>query len=182
MLLVSNKGKRYRHPMESPSYWLGSVTPVAPPTEANPTLKTLMYAAAVTGGWSGVISLIVYAIARAVGVPFEVLTPNADAPHSIFWPLVVLAPLVAAVIGALIGAVFLGRKHARRIVFWGGTVIALVSCVSPIVQPADVVWSTRILLLFMHVITWFLVVPQLARIVGDSEPGMSMVRSTADVG
>lgn len=181
MLLVSNKGKRYRHPMESPSYWLGSVTPVAPPAEANPTLKSLLYAAAVTGSWSGVISLIVYAIARAVGVPFEVLTPIDAAPRGVFWPLVLFAPLIAAVVGALVSSIFLGRKHARRIVFWGGTVIALASCVSPIMQPAEVVWSTRILLVLMHVITWFLVVPQLARIVGDSEPGMSMARAPADV-
>jgi hypothetical protein len=33
------------------------------------------------------------------------------------------------------------------------------------------------LLIVMHVITWFLVVPQLARIVGDSEPRNSETRN-----
>jgi hypothetical protein len=56
-----------------------------------------------------------------------------------------------------------------------GTAVALLSCASPLLQPDDVIWSTRIWLLVPHVITWFLVVPQIARIVGDSEPGMYAV-------
>ncbi|MFZ8980144.1 MAG: hypothetical protein ACO21P_12000, partial [Candidatus Nanopelagicales bacterium] len=78
----------------------------------------------------------------------------------------------AAVVGALLAAIMLGRRHARRIVFWAGTGIAVLTCAIPLVQPDDVLWSTRIWLLIPHVITWFLVVPQIARIVGDSEPGM----------
>lgn len=169
-------------PMDTPSYWLGSVTPVAPPTEANPTLKSLLYAAAVTGGWSGLICLVVYGIARAFGVPFQVISPVSPTPETVSWFLVLLSPVIAAAIGALLCALLLGRKHARRIAFWAGTVIALASCASPLMQPADVDWPTRILLIVFHVITWFLVVPQLARIVGDAEPGMSMARRTADEG
>jgi hypothetical protein len=54
--------------------------------------------------------------------------------------------------------------------------LALVSLSGPLLQPSDIGWSTRILLALMHVITWLLVVPQLARIVRDSEPGRSMDR------
>jgi hypothetical protein len=43
-------------------------------------------------------------------------------------------------------------------------------------QPSSVLWSTRIWLLVMHVIAWFLIVPQLARVAGDSEPTASEVR------
>lgn len=164
--------------MSAPSYWLASVTPVPPPAEANPTMRTLLYAAVVTGSWSGVLSLIVYGIARAAGVPFDVNSPLAPIPPQVSWLLVLLAPLAAAVIGALLSTLLLGRKHARRIVFWFGTLVAIALCIYPIIQPATTLWSTRIVLVSFHVITWFLVVPQLARIVGDSEPGMSMARGT----
>jgi hypothetical protein len=45
-----------------------------------------------------------------------------------------------------------------------------------VVQPADVALSTLIWLTVFHVITWLLVVPQIARIIGDTEPGMHAER------
>jgi len=118
------------------------------------------------------LSLALYGVGRLLGVPFEVARPGSDALQVVPWFLMLLVPLLAAVVGALLAAIMLGRRHARRIVFWVGTAIAVLSCASPLLQPADVLWSTRIWLLIPHAITWFLVVPQIARIVGDSEPGM----------
>ena len=156
--------------------WADSVTPVPPPAEAVPHTSTLLYAGVVTGSWSGLLSLLVYGIGRLLGVPFEVFRPGSETLEVVPWLLVLLVPLLAALGGALLAAIALGRRHARRIVFWAGTALALLSCVNPLVQPAEVLWSSRIWLLIPHVITWFLVVPQLARIVGDSEPGMFAVR------
>ena len=156
--------------------WADSVTPIPPPAEAVPHTSTLLYAGVVTGSWSGLLSLLVYGIGRLLGVPFEVFRPGSDTLEVVPWLLVLLVPLIAALGGALLAAIALGRRHARRIVFWAGTLLALLSCVNPLVQPAEVLWSSRIWLLIPHVITWFLVVPQLARIVGDSEPGMFAVR------
>lgn len=152
--------------------WADSVTPVPPPAGSVPHTSTLVYAGVVTGAWSGLLSLCLYGVGRLLGVPFEVARPGAEGLQVVPWFLMLLMPLLAAVVGALLSALMLGRRHARRIVFWAGTVIAVLSCVSPLVQPADVLWSTRVWLLVPHVITWFLVVPQIARIVGDSEPGM----------
>ena len=152
--------------------WADSVTPVPPPASAVPHTSNLVYAGVVTGAWSGLLSLALYGVGRLLGVPFEVVRPGSDSLQVVPWFLMLLAPLLAAVVGALLAAIMLGRRHARRIVFWGGTAIALMSCASPLLQPADVPWSTRIWLVIPHVITWFLVVPQIARIVGDSEPGM----------
>jgi len=154
------------------SPWADSVTPVPPPASAVPHTSNLLYAGVVTGSWSGLLSLAIYGLGRLLGVPFEVIRPGSDALQVVPWFLMLLAPLLAAVVGALLAALMLGRRHARRIVFWGGTLIAVLSCASPLMQPADVPWSTRIWLLIPHVVTWFLVVPQIARIVGDSEPGM----------
>ena len=50
----------------------------------------------------------------------------------------------------------LRQPHAQRIVFWAGTAIAVLSCASPLLQPADVLWSTRIWLLIPHIIILWL--------------------------
>lgn len=161
--------------MDAP--WVGSKTPVAPPRAANPALRNLVYAGVVTGAWSGVLCLLVYGIARLAGVPFEIAPGGQGDLTMVPWPVVLLLPVVAALIGALLAALLRGRNHAGRIVYWAGTALAFVTCAAPVNQPAEVPWSTRILLVLMHVITWFLVVPQLARIVGDSEPRASVERS-----
>ena len=162
-------------PVSAP--WADSVTPVPPPASAVPHTSNLVYAGVVTGAWSGLISLAIYGLGRLLGVPFEVARPGSDALQVVPWFLMLLVPLFAALVGALLSAILLGRRHARRIVFWVGTAIAVLSCASPLMQPDDVIWSTRIWLLIPHVVTWFLVVPQIARIVGDSEPGMYAAES-----
>ena len=181
MLPIGSPRKRTLEPAEAPightvapvsAPWADSVTPVPPPASAVPRTSNLVYAGVVTGAWSGLLSLVVYGVGRLLGVPFEVMRPGSDSLQVVPWFLMLLMPLLAAVVGALLAALMLGRRHARRVVFWVGTAIAVLSCVSPLAQPAEVLWSTRIWLLVPHVITWFLVVPQIARIVGDSEPGM----------
>lgn len=154
--------------------WSTSVTPVAPPRAANPRLRFLLYAGTVTGIWSGLLCLLVFGIGLLANVSFVVEQPDGSmAP--IQWFSVLLLPLVIALVAALLASLVRGGAHAGRIVFWLGTVIALVSAIGPLAQPIG--WSSRILLLLMHAITWGLVVPQLARIVGDSEPGASVDRS-----
>jgi hypothetical protein len=151
--------------------WADSVTPVPPPASAVPHTSNLVYAGVVTGAWAGVLSLLIYAVGRLLGVPFEVARPGSDDLQVVPWFVILLVPLLAAVVGSLLAALALGRRHARRVVFWVGTAVAALSCFSPLVQPGDVIWSTRIWLLVAHLVTWVLVVPQIARIVGDSEPG-----------
>ncbi len=159
-----------------PAPWLTSVTPVGPPTSANPRVRFLLYAGLVTGIWSGIACLIVYGIGRATGVPFVVASAGA-APKPVTWLAVLLFPIAAGLVFALIGSLLRGRRRAGRITYWLGTVLAVISLAGPLLQPADVDWGSRILLALMHVITWFLVVPQVARIVSDSEPGHSVVRA-----
>ncbi|CAB4909536.1 MAG: hypothetical protein F2923_02875 [Actinobacteria bacterium] len=156
--------------------WLRSVTPIAPPAAENPTWRFLVYAGIVTGAWSGLLSLVIYAIGRVCGVPFMASQGQGDSVGQILWLAPLLIPVLVAIVGALLSVLVLGRNHARHIVFWSGSLVALISIAGPVMQPDAVLWSTRILLLCMHAITWFLVVPQLARIVGDSEPQASEVR------
>jgi len=159
--------------------WEFSVTPIAPPTSANPRLRQLAYAGLVTGLWSGLLCLIIFAICRLVGVPFLLAVGGgpggfANPSLNLAWFEVLLVPLAVALVGALGSWFLLGRRYAQRMVFWVGTAIAVASLAGPINQPASVPWTARVALILMHVVTWFLVVPQLARIVGDSEPGASV--------
>ena len=103
----------------------------------------------------------------------------AQPAQQVTWLAVLFFPIVIALVVALVSALLRGRSHAGAIVMWVFTGLAVVSLWGPLVQPADVAWSSRILLAVMHVITWFLVVPQIARIVRDSEPGRSLDRSGA---
>lgn len=156
--------------------WLESKTPVGPPRAASPTVRQLLYAAVVTGAWSGLLSLLVYAIARLTGMDFVVTRGGDAVPEPVRWIAVLLVPLAAAIVFALLASLVRGWRGAGRITLWGGTLLALASLWIPLDQPATVGWATRIVLALMHVITWFLVVPQIARIVGDSEPDMSVDR------
>lgn len=157
-------------------WWLDSKTPLGPPTSATPTVRQLLYAGVVTGAWSGLLCLIVYGIGRLAGVPFDVVY-GPESLVTVYWLVVLIVPFAAGVVGALVASLARGLPHAGRLVFWVGTLLALISCWFPLDQPASVDWPTRILLLVMHAITWFLVVPQIARIVGDSEPGAHVDRS-----
>jgi hypothetical protein len=160
--------------MDAP--WVGSMTPVAPPRSASPTVRQLVYAGVVTGAWSGIACLVIYAIARLAGVPF-VLTAPGQTSAQVPWIAVLIVPLIAAVLGALLASLARGWNHAGRLVLLVGTLLALASCLPVVLQPDTVGWSTRILLIVMHAVTWFLVVPQIARIVGDSEPSASVERA-----
>ena len=152
--------------------WLTSKTPVGPPLSLDPKPGFFAYAALVTGSWSGLISLIVFAIARLFGVPMDVVLEGTTI--HVFWFAVLLVPIAAAEIGAMAALLLRGFSHAQRIVFWIGTVIAVVSIAYPFMTATLV--STAIVLAIMHVITWGLVVPQIARIVGDTEPGARIER------
>jgi len=129
----------------------------------------MAYAALVTGVWSGLLSLVVYGLALLLRVPMQAET--VAGLQTVPWFAVLLIPVLAAEIGALASLLLRGRRGAGRIVFWVGTILAIGSLIPLVLQPDQVLISTRIWLGVMHVITWILVVPQIARIIGDSEPG-----------
>ena len=160
-------------------FWATSKTPIAPPTSANPTVGQLVYAGVLTGSWSAVLCLVIYGIARLFGVSFNVVLRSTSVEAEVQWYVVLIVPFVFAVGGALLASLVRGWRGAGALVFWVGTAIAVGSCLVPLVQPGDVGWSSRVVLTLMHALTWFLVVPQIARIVGDSEPGRHEERPDA---
>ncbi len=113
-----------------------------------------------------------YGFARLIGVPMIVETDRI--PTVITWLAIAVVPLAAAEAGAMASLLARGLRHAGRIVFWSGTVIAVGSLAVPIMSAEQI--STAIWLCIPHVITWFLVVPQIARIIGDTEPSARINR------
>lgn len=160
MTKSSNPAQQHGQP------WLSSKTPIAPAKSLDPGPRFLAYAGLVTGIWSSILSLGVFGFARLIGVPMEVDSNNI--PEAITWIAVVVVPLAAAMAGAMASLLARGLTHARAIVFWTGTVIALASLAVPIIRAEQI--ATAIWLSIPHVITWFLVVPQIARIIGDTQP------------
>ena len=129
----------------------------------------MAYAGLVTGGLAGLVCLVLYGIARLFGAPMEIDT--IDGVAVVPWFLVLIIPVLAGVIGAIAALLLRGRRAAGRIVFWAGTTLAVASLSLLLLPPGATDLSTKIWLSVMHVITWLFVVPQVARIVGDSEPG-----------
>ena len=128
-----------------------SVTPIAPPRVASPSLRFLVYAGLVTGIWAGVLCLALYGIGHLLGITFTRTTSLTQT--TIGWTAALVVPIIVGILSALIASLVRGIPHAGRVVFWAGTILGM-----------------------MHAITWALVVPQVARIVGDSEPGASVDR------
>lgn len=151
-----------------------SVTPVAPPMSAVPTTRNVFMAGWVTGLTAAIVNLVLRVVATLFGTDFMVQQPfgnaGADQLVEVPWAATFVMPLIAGIAGAAVAAIFLGVKRCRSWVFWLGTAALLVSLASPLLQPDDVGWPTRIWLAVMHIVTWFLVVPQVARVVGDSDP------------
>ena len=147
-----------------------SITPIAPPLSAVPTTKAVLTAGWVTGLTAAIVCLIMRVIAGLFGTDFLVARPFSDELTPVPVLVVFVVPLACGMIGALVAAIFLGVRGCQRWVFWLGTAFFVVSLASPLMQPAAVTWPTRIWLTLMHVITWVLVVPQVARVVGDSDP------------
>ncbi len=130
-----------------------------------------------TGGGAGVRSLALYLRGRDAGTDFALVWWGGADPQPMPWFVFLLLPLVSAVLFSLAAFLARGLAHARALVYWVGSLLALASLYPAIDQPPSVGWGTRILLILMHVITWYLVVPQIARILGDSEPGQHEERN-----
>lgn len=151
-----------------------SVTRVAPPLSSVPTTRNVFMAGWVTGLTAAIVCVVIRLIATLFGVDFSVQQPfrgaEAGQLEEVPWAATLVLPLIAGIAGAAIAAIFLNVKGCRHWVFWLGTLALLISLASPLTQPDNVLWSTRIWLAVMHVVAWAIIVPQIARVVGDSDP------------
>ncbi len=157
-----------------------SVTPIDPPEHATPTYTDMLKAGIVTGVSAGLACLLIWAVARLAGVSFDVQAPGRDVLSPVPWYVVALVPLLAALLGVVVAGLFLGVRRGSIYVRGGGFVVAVVSLVSPLAQPVEVSWATRLVLASMHLVTYLIVVPQVARVVADSDPARRVRHTPAE--
>jgi len=151
---------------------LDSVTPVAPPIEAAPRFSDVLRAGLTTGVTAGLLCWLLYGIASLFGTDFDVQGP--DGLRHIPWIAVLVLPVVSALVFGLLASALRKKNNCGRTTRIVGYALGVLSLAGPVLQPADVTWPTRIWLIVMHLLTMLLVVPQVARVVGDSDPAVTV--------
>lgn len=145
---------------------LDSVTPIPPPIEAVPRLSDVLRAGLVTGITSALICWLLFGIARLFGTDMTVTV--AGEQQSVAWWQVLTSTIISALVFSLLAAAFRKRRGCKRTTAIVGYVLGLASLAIPLIQGDT--WPTKIWLAILHVITMLIVVPQVARVVGDSDP------------
>ncbi len=147
-----------------------SVTPIAPPLEAVPRLSNVLRAGLIPGVTATILCSLLWLIGWAFGTDFEVRGATGDSPMFINPLHIAVVALGAAMLFALAASLLRGRRGCKRVVLTIGYLAGLASLYALYAQPDWVTWPTKIWLALFHVITTLLVVPQVARVVGDSDP------------
>ena len=149
-----------------------SVTFIPPPKSAIPTTRDVFQAGLVTGITASIVCSMTAFIAWVFRVDFLVSPPFTSGEDLVPlpWITVALLPLIVGLAGSLAAAGLLGVRRARMLVLVLGTLLAIISLAAPLLQPDTVTWPTKLWLVVMHVETWVIIVPQVARVVGDSDP------------
>ncbi|TAK70293.1 MAG: hypothetical protein EPO13_04950 [Actinomycetota bacterium] len=147
-----------------------SATPVPPPASAVARFRDVLRAGVVSGLTAALLCLALYGVGLLIGIDYEVATPGGFGPGAVTAVTIVVVTLAAALLGAALGALALGQRRGGTIVLVVGTVVFGVSLASPLLQPAYVSAATRLWLALMHLVTYLLVVPAVARVVSDADP------------
>lgn len=145
---------------------LDSVTPVPPPIEAVPRLSDVLRAGLVTGITAALVCWLLFGIARLFGT--EMTVTVAGETTRVAWWMVLTQAILSPLIFSLIAAAFRKHRNCRRTTAIVGYVLGIISLAAPLLQGDT--WPTKIWLVLMHIVTILIVVPQVARVVGDSDP------------
>lgn len=149
---------------------LDSVTPIPPPIEAAPRFSDVLRSGLTSGVTASLLCWLLYGIATLFGTDFDVRQGTGDELAHVAWYQVLIVPVLAALVFALIATALRRRRHCRRHTLLLGYALGTLSVLPVVLQPTDVTWPTRIWLLGFHLLTIVLVVPQVARVVGDADP------------
>lgn len=152
---------------------LDSVTPVPPALEDAPRFSDVLRAGLITGVTASLVCWLLYGVASLFGTDFDVRTGVGAGLRHIAWYLVLITPVTSALAFALVAAALRKHRHCRRTTALVGYALGALSLLPVLLQPGSVTWPTRIWLLVLHLVTILLVVPQVARVVGDSDPDIT---------
>jgi hypothetical protein len=127
-----------------------------------PTMGRLMIAGVVGGVIGGVVSFVLWLIAGAIGMPTEV-NVQGQGITSLAWFQFVAFATFAGLGGGIVAGLLRNRVNAFRTFNIIAIVVLVVSMIPPLAQPAEVAWSTRIILMVTHVIVYITVVKSIQR-------------------
>lgn len=148
-----------------------SVTPIPPPIAAVPRLSDVLRAGLVTGVTAAILCSVLWAIGALFGTNFEVAAFGSATNLMMITPIqIVIVAMLSALAFAAIAASLRKRRGCRLMVLLLGYAGGLASLIAVFTQPDAVTWPTKIWLALMHLLVMVIVVPQVARVVGDSDP------------
>lgn len=116
----------------------------------------------VGGVIGGALSLALWLIAGLVGMPKLVQVPGAGLAE-LEWFNFIAIGFMTGIAAGIIAGFLRSRTSAGRTFSIIALVVLVLSCLGPLFQPADVAWSTRIVLIVTHVIVYLTVVPAQVR-------------------
>lgn len=147
---------------------LDSCTPIPPPIEAAPRFSDVLRAGLITGITASLACWLLYGIASLFRTTFDVTVADGRAMH-IGWFMVLLLPLLSALAFALLATALRRRRGCRALTAGLGYLLGALSIAAVLLLPEASV-ATRVWLVLFHLVTIALIVPQIARVVGDSDP------------
>lgn len=147
---------------------LDSCTPTPPPIEAAPRFSDVLRAGMTTGVTASLGCWLLYGIASLFGVTFDVTVGGGRQMHVGWWQ-VLLLPVLSALAFALLATALRRRRGCRARTLAAGYGLGALSVVPVLLLP-QAAPATRVWLVVLHLLTMLLVVPQVARVVGDSDP------------
>ena len=120
-------------------------------------------------------ALVVYWALRLVGVPFEVVSAGDTTLTLVGTWQVMLAPIVAGFLGALLAGTFRTLTNGPRFAALSLTALTLASCAAPLMQPASVATSTRVSLIVLHLLVGGVLTWAISRAVTSEDPPVGII-------
>jgi nitrate/nitrite transporter NarK len=129
-------------------------------TNTPATFGALVIVGLVGGAIGGVVSFLIWLIAAAVGMPTEVEVPGLGIT-SLQWFNFILLATVSGLGAGVVAGLLRHRVSGPQILMLISVVVLIASFITPVAQPDEVAWSTRMVLGFTHILVFFTVVPAL---------------------
>ena len=117
------------------------------------------------GVLGGAVSFIVWLIASLVGMSDQV-NVMGQGMQALQWYQFIVFGMFSGFGGGAVAGLLRNRKNGPRVFTIISVIVLVLSFATPLVDQADTEWSTKIVLLFTHVIVFFAVVPTLRQRMG----------------
>jgi predicted membrane channel-forming protein YqfA (hemolysin III family) len=127
-----------------------------------PSFGRIVIAGLVGGVLGGALSLALWLIAGAIGMPTGVNVQGQGIVDLAWFQFIGLSTFAGAGAGVL-AALLRKKENGLRIFVFVAIVVLVISMAGPLAQPGEVAWSTRIVLMVTHIVVYITVVKSIQR-------------------